>query len=62
MKVVFQNRRTIFGFVKEGLGNLLSSKKKNRGRDDKSPAMANKKNADDQVNRPSIVSARRILD
>jgi radical SAM superfamily enzyme YgiQ (UPF0313 family) len=30
LKVIFQNRRTVFGFVKEGLGILLSSKKKNR--------------------------------
>jgi hypothetical protein len=27
IKVIFQNRRTIFGFVKEGLGNMLGSKK-----------------------------------
>src|SRR6266550_3486897 len=30
MKVVFQNRRTVFGFFREGLGRMLSSKEKNK--------------------------------
>ena len=62
MKVVFQNRRTIFGFVKEGLGMMLSPKKTSRDRTENSPGAVNAKKGDDHVNRPSIVSARRILD
>jgi len=62
MKVVFENRRTIFGFVKEGLGMMLSSKKTSGDRSKNSPGAVNAKTGDDNVNRPSIVSARRILD
>jgi len=62
MKVVWQNRSTISGFVKEGLGMMLSPKKTSRDRIENSPAAVNAKKADDHVNRPSIVSARRILD
>ncbi|HEX7722104.1 MAG TPA: hypothetical protein VF397_08095, partial [Pyrinomonadaceae bacterium] len=62
MKVVFQNRRTIFGFVKEGLGMMLRPKETGRYRGENSPVAVNAKKADDHVNRPSIVSARRILE
>jgi hypothetical protein len=41
LEVIFQNRRTVFGFVKEGLGILVGSKKKHRGRDRNSPAVVN---------------------
>ncbi|HEX3145438.1 MAG TPA: hypothetical protein VHQ64_15805, partial [Pyrinomonadaceae bacterium] len=57
IKVVFQNRRTIFGFIKEGLGTLG---KKNRGSGRNSPAVADVMKVDGQVN--SMVRARRILD
>jgi radical SAM superfamily enzyme YgiQ (UPF0313 family) len=60
-KVIFQNRRTIFGFVKEGLGFAQSSKQKQR-KDRNSPAVVNVMGGGDQVNRPSIVNADRILE
>jgi len=58
MKVAWENRRTIFGFVKEGLGMMLGSKETSRDKNENSPAVVNAKKADDHVNRPSIVSAR----
>lgn len=60
LKVVFENRRTIFGFVKEGLGMMLSSKETSRSKN--ASGAVNAKKADDQVNRPSIVSARLVDD
>jgi len=61
IKVIFQNRRTVFGFVKEGLGIMLGSEK-NSGGDRSSPTAVNVMNVDDQVNRPAIVSAGRVLE
>jgi hypothetical protein len=62
LKVVFQNRRTILGLAQEALGGMLSPKEKSGGTDMNSPALVKAKKADDQVNRPSIVTAHRILE
>ncbi|HXI74037.1 MAG TPA: hypothetical protein VNG94_00525, partial [Pyrinomonadaceae bacterium] len=62
MKVVFENRRTIFGFVKEALGMTLTSKETSRDRSETSPAAVNARKDGDHVNRPSIVNAGHILD
>jgi hypothetical protein len=61
IKVIFQNRRTVFALVKEGLGRTLSSKPKTQ-KDRNSPAVVNVMGAGDQINRPAIVNADRILD
>jgi radical SAM superfamily enzyme YgiQ (UPF0313 family) len=55
IKVIFQNRRTIFGLVKEGLGLTLSSKPKTE-KDRNSAVAVNVMGAADQVNRPAIVT------
>jgi radical SAM superfamily enzyme YgiQ (UPF0313 family) len=62
LKVIFQNRRTIFSLTKEAVGNMLSSKKKNRITEVNSPSTVKAKKVDEHINRPSIVSARRILE
>jgi len=56
VRVIFENRRAIFKLTKEGLVTMRTSRREKRGR------AVNKKKADDQVNRPSIASARRILE
>jgi hypothetical protein len=61
IKVIFQNRRTVFALVKEGLGRTFSSKPKTQ-KDRNSPAVLNVRGAGDQINRPAIVNADRILD
>ena len=50
MKVVFQNRQTVFNLVKEALGALRTSKKRS--------VAGSKKKADDQVSRPSMARAQ----
>lgn len=55
LKVVFQNRRTIFSLTKEALGMMLSSKK-NRSTNVNSPSTAKAKYVDGPVSRPSIVN------
>ena len=62
LKVVFQNRRTVFSLTKEALGIMLSSKKKKRSTNVNSPSPVRGKEADGHINRPSIVTGRRILD
>jgi radical SAM superfamily enzyme YgiQ (UPF0313 family) len=61
IKVIFQNRRTVFALVKEGLGLTFSSKPKTQ-KDRNSLAVVNVRGAGDQINRPAIVNADRILD
>jgi hypothetical protein len=55
-RVIFENRRPIFNLAKEGLATMRTSRGEKRGR------AVSKKKADDQVNRPSIASAHRILE
>jgi radical SAM superfamily enzyme YgiQ (UPF0313 family) len=62
IKVVFQNRRTVLSFVKEGLGLMLGSKGRDKSLVVNSPNVVSVRTADDQNKRPSIVGARRILE
>ena len=62
LKVVLQNRRTVFSLAKEALGLMLSSKKKNSSINVNSPSAVKAKEADGHINRPSIVTAHRILE
>src|SRR5213596_2989072 len=50
LKVIFQNRRTVFRLIKEGLSMMLSSKEKSRSEGGSSLAADDQKKADDQVN------------
>jgi hypothetical protein len=56
VRVIFENRRAIFSLAREGFITMRTSKREKTG------SAVNKKKADDQVNRPSIASAHRILD
>jgi radical SAM superfamily enzyme YgiQ (UPF0313 family) len=56
IKVIFQNRRTIFSLIKEGLWIILSSAEKSRGAGKSRAADDNQKKADDQVNRQVSMS------
>src|SRR6185295_8138184 len=60
LKVVFENRRTIFSLVREGLGIMPGSMKKYSGTNVNSPSAVKATEADGHGNRPSIVAAHRI--
>ena len=56
VRVIFENRRAIFNLAREGFVTMRTSRREKTG------SAVNKKKADDQVNRPSIASAHRILE